>query len=292
MTRKILILLTLLSLVISCDETEIQPTMDNYRLSKILNYSSTSASLPYGFVTFEYDGKGNLIKESMFDYPGTLFTYKLYEYSNNNNLRRKQTFDGMVGHLALGGYVDYFYDNGNLTQEEWYRADGTLVYTLHNDYEGNNLKETYKENDELGVHHLFKYTYDDKNRLDSESVFMYDQVLDNFFRYFYDEEDRLMRTEYFNQDSVMISRIEKVYHGSNDLPDEELSFGADGTLRSRILIKYDSWGNPIGCSANGNASCSAFKRRYNGKLLLEEITYHPGFACAEWAVTRYEYEVR
>src|SRR5690606_38345578 len=139
-----------------------QPTMDNYRLSKILNYSSTSASLPYGFVTFEYDDRGNLIKKAMFDYPNTVFSYILYEYSNNNKLRREQSFDGEVGHLTLGRYVDYFYDKENLTRAEWHRADGSLVYALHNEYDGNNLTKTYKENDELGVHHLFKYTYDDK----------------------------------------------------------------------------------------------------------------------------------
>jgi hypothetical protein len=291
MTRKILLLLTLLPLAISCDETEIRPTMDNYRLIKILNYSSTSASLPYSFVTFEYDDRGNLIKESMFDYPGTLFTYRLYEYSNNNKLRRKQTFDGVVGHLTLGGYVDYFYDNGNLIREEWYRADATLFYTVHNEFEGNNLSTTYKENDDLGIHHLYKYTYE-KNRLVSEAVFMYDQLLDNFSNYFYDDENRLVKTQHFNQDSILISQIEKVYTGSDNLPDEELSFSANGELMSRTLLAYDGWGNPVGCSVDGYATCAVFTRKYNGKLLLEEIRYHPGFACAEWAVTRYEYEVR
>ena len=292
MIQKIFLLVTLLPLAISCDETEIHPTMDNYRLSKILNYSSTTASLPYGFVTFEYDDRGNLIKKSMFDYPGTLFSYTLYEYSHNNKLTREQSFGGQVGHLTLGGYVDYFYDNGNLTREEHYRADGTLIYIWRNKYEGNNLKETYKENDQLGVHHLFKYTYDDKNRLASESAFMYDQELENFSAYSYDEDDRLIKTHRFDRDSILLSRIEKIYHDSDIHPDEELSFSGDGELKSRILLEYDGWGNEVGCTSDADAPCSLFTKRYNGKLLLEEIMYHPGFACAEWWVNRYEYELK
>ena len=291
MARKILFLLMLLPLAISCDETEIQPAIDNYRLSKILNYASTSAALPYGFVTYEYDDRGNLIKESMFDYPGTLFTYKIYEYSNSNRLRRKQTFDGIVGQLTLGGYVDYYYDNGNLTREEWYRADASLLYVVYNEFEGNNLTATYKKNDELGVHHLYKYIYN-KNRLVSEAAFMYDQVLENFSRYFYDQQDRLIKSQHFNQDSILTSHIKKVYHGSDDLPDEELYLSADGELTSRILLAYDSWGNPIRCTVDGKGACIVFTRRYNGKLLLEEIRYDPAFGCAEWSVTRYEYELK
>ncbi len=290
MIRKIFVLITLLLQAISCDETDIQPTIDNYRLSEILNYSSTSASLPYGFVTFEYDDKGNLRKKSMFDYPNTVFSYTLYEYSNNNKLRREQSFDGEVGHLTLGAYVDYFYDKENLTRAEWHRADGTFFYTLHNEYDRNNLSKTYKENDELGVHHLFNYTYDDKNRLTSESAFMYDNELENFSEYYYDEDDRLVKTLRFDRDSILSWRIEKVYHGSDFLPDEELTFSGDDELRSRIFFHYDGWGNLVGRSAEGDNSCPVITKRYNGKLLLEEIRYHPGFGCTEWSVTRYKYE--
>jgi len=292
MIQRIFLLVTLLPLAISCDETEIHPTMDNYRLSKILNYSSTTASLPYGFVTFEYDDRGNLIKESMFDYPGTLLTYTVYDYSDHNKLKRKQTFDGHAGNLTLGGYVSFYYDYGNLTQEEWHRADGTLIYTIHNEFEGNLLKATYKENDELKVHHLTRYTYDDKNRKVSEAVFMYDEALENFSTYFYDTEDRLIKTLSFDRDSILVSRMEKVYHGSDNLQDEELYFSPNGELTSRIFVYYDSWGNLVGRSAEGNTTCPVITRRYNGKLLLEEIMYHPGFACAEWWVNRYEYELK
>ena len=228
----------------------------------------------------------------MFDYPGTLFSYTIYEYSHDNKLRHEQSFGGQVGHLTLGGYVDYFYNNGNLTREDRYRADGTLIYKLRNKYEENNLKETYKENDQLGVHHLFKYTYDDKNRLASESAFMYDRELENFSAYSYDEDDRLTKTLRFDPDSILLSRIEKIYHDADILPDEELTFSGDGELTFRIFLHYDSWGNLVGRSAEGNNRCPVITKRYNGKLLLEEISYHPGFACAEWSVTRYKYELK
>jgi hypothetical protein len=96
--------------------------------------------------------------------------------------------------------------------------------------------------------------------------------------------------ERFSQDTLLISHIEKVYYGSDNLPDEELSFESGGGLISKLALTYDSWGNLIGCVSDGGSSCGIFPRKYNGQLLIEVITYHPTFPCSEWSVARYEYE--
>ena len=112
----------------------------------------------------------NVVKESMFDYPNTLTVYTLYEFSKNNTLKCKKMFGGQVGNLTLGGYVNYYYTNGNLTKEELFSGDATLQYITYSEFDGANGIATYKKNDNLGVHHLYKYSYDKKNRLVSEAA--------------------------------------------------------------------------------------------------------------------------
>jgi hypothetical protein len=117
---------------------------------------------------------------------------------------------------------------------------------------------------------------------------MYDQALDSFTKYFYDNNDRLIKAERYDKDEVLTSYTEKVYYGIDHLPDEELSFDSYGQSIQRRELFYDTWGNLIGCTSDGH-SCGPSKK-YKGQLLIEEITYHPGFGGEEWAVTRYEYE--
>ena len=189
----------------------------------------------------------------------------------------------------MGTFINYYYTNDNITREELYLGDGTLKLTTYYEFDGENLVNTYKEDDNLGMHHQYEYSYDNKGRLILEEMFMYDQELDGFTKYFYDNTDRLIKSELYDRDGL-VSYVEKVYYGSDERPDQVLSYNSSGQLTHKSEIMYDGWGNAVGCKSDWPTSCQIFNRRYKGQLLIEAITYHPYFGCTEWTVTRYEYE--
>lgn len=290
MRRVTILLLVGIITVLSCEENDISPTIANSRLKRILNYSSSSSSQPYGTVEFLYDNKGNLIKESILDYPNTLTTYKVYEYSDSK-LTKKKIYDGQVGSLSLGTYINYYYTNDKLTKEELFLSNGTLKYTTYFEFKGDRLTNTYKVDDNLGKHHQWKYSFDNQNRLILEEVFMYNQELSESKKYFYDNSNRQIRSEFYNNIGTLTSYVEKTYIGTSKLPNEELYYDKSGTLTQKRRLVYDNWGNLSEINVDGQGTtCRLFKRTYKRELLTEEITYLPSFGCTEWTVTRYEYE--
>ena len=290
MKKTTILLFVCILTVTSCEENEISPSTDNFKLTKILNYSSSTAAHPYGTVEFSYDNKGNLIKESMMDYPNTLTTYKVYEYSGNQ-MTKKKIYDGQVGNLSLGTYINYFYTGNKLTREELFLSNGTLKYTTFYEFEGDKLVNTYKVDDNLGVHHQYKYTFDNLNRLTLEEVFMYNQELEEFTKHLYDDLNRQIKSEFYNHVGTLTTYVERVYSGTTKLPIEEKYYDSNGTLTQTRQLTYDNWGNLTEINVIGQGiTCRLFKRTYNGQLLTEEIKYHPYFGCSEWTVTRYEYK--
>jgi hypothetical protein len=276
--------------ILSCNDNDVLPTTDNYRLIKILNYPSLASSEPNGKIEFSYDSKGNLIRESTFDHRIILTTYIEYEYSGNE-MTTKKIYDGQVGNLHLGTYISYNYIGGKLSKEELFSADGTLKYTTVFEFENEKLINTYKVDDHLGIHHQYKYTFDDQNRLILEEVFMYDQELSGFTKYFYDAGNRLAKTEVYNPNGELIHYVENSYTGTSERANEEFYFNQDGTLTQTRQLVYDSRGNLTEINVVGQgSSCRLFKRAYNGELLTEEIKYASSFGCEVLTVTRYGYE--
>ena len=243
---------TILILIIlglsSCEKTDFNAVLenelitDNFRLVKILNYGSTSDSEPNTFVDIEYDSNGNLIKESLYDYPNTLFTYREFDYENNL-LKEKRVYDGQVGNLQLGTYRIYEYENSKLTKEELFLSNGTSKYSRHYEYAGDNLVNTFKLNDELGVHHQYKYKYNEDNLVTLQERYMYDQQRDSYTKYNYDDKLRLIKTEIFNYDETIIQTQEHKYVGNSTLPTEELIYDSQGELSQQRELFYDEFGN-------------------------------------------------
>jgi len=289
MKRNILLFSLILTLS-CCEKINDYPSLDNFRLTNILNFSNSTDSEPVGFVNLEYDGNGNLIKESLYDFPNTLYTFREYDYKNNV-LTEKRIYDGQVGNLKLGTYRKYEYENEKLVKEELYTADGTLKYTTHYQFIGDNLMTTYKENNELGIHHQYKYTYNDLNLLILEESFMYDQLLDGFTKYYYDNSKRLTKTEIYDSKGTKIQTEENNYEGSKNVPYEVLYYDTDGTLTQTRKLLYDNLDNCTETTfVDGQGGTHTFfKKKYNGKLLIEHIQYDPSWGFAEWYVTRYEY---
>ena len=292
-TQKILFLVILIS-VFSCSKDEYKESFSdpvNYRLIKVLNYSSSSDSEPDTYKDLKYFENGNLQKESYYDYPSTLFTYKLYDYYNNNLLKEKKIYDGQVGNLNLGTYMKYEYENGNLIKEELYLANGTLRLTKFYEYENGNLVNTYKIDDKLGIHHQYKYTYNDLNLLILEEVFMYNQKLSGFTKYYYDDKLRLNKTEIFDHNKAISQTVEHKYTGDSSLPTEEFYYDSNGHLTQRRQLIYDSLDNLTEIKIiTDEGTNSLFKKKFKGKLLIEYIRYAPTFGYTEWGVSRYEYE--
>lgn len=153
------------------------------------------------------------------------------------------------------------------------------------------LVDTYKVDDTLGVHHHYKYTFDNLRRLSLEEGFMYNLELSEFIKYFYDNSDRLVKSEFYNHEKTLTSYIDKIYIGTSKLPDEELHYDLNKTLTQTRQLTYDNWENLTEVNVIGQGiNCRLFKKIYSRQLLTEEIRYNPYFGCTEWTVTRYEYE--
>ncbi len=278
-----------------CEKTDINAvlenelTTDSFRLVKILNYGSTTDSEPSSFVDIEYDGNGNLIRESIYDYPNILFTYREYDYENNL-LKEKRVYDGQVGNLQLGSYRVYEYENSKLAKEELFLSNGTSKYTKHYEYAGNKIVNTYKFNDESGIYHQYKYKYNKDNLVTLEERYMYDQQRDSYIKYHYDDKLRLTKTEYYNYDETINQAEEQKYIGNSALATEVLIYDSQGELTQQRELLYDDLGNQTEVKiVDTKGTHSLFKKTYNGNLLIEHIRYAPNFGYAEWTVTRYEY---
>lgn len=292
--RQTLVLLILGMLtVLSCEETNSPlhsggafPNLDEYRISKILSYPNSSAISPGGGIEYTYSENGDLIKETSIEYPSTVVTYKDYEYTDGKKSRIK-IYDGQVGNLTLGTYIDYFYINDKLAKEELHLPDGTLKYSTVYQYEGDQLVNTYKDGDGLGIHHQHKYTFNHNSNLTLEQVYMYNQELSEFTKHIYDSRNRLIKTEVYDHNNELTSYKVIIYEGSNTLPSKELQYNHNGSLTQSSEFIYDTWGNLTETKVNG--ACTLFRRKYNGNLMTEQITYTTAWGCAEWTVNRYEY---
>lgn len=294
MTR-LFILFGVISLAFfGCDDNDpspdITPTTSDHRLIKILNYKTSTSPEPYNFMDMTYDSQGNLKKETLIDFPNTITTYTDYEYDGSKRVK-KLNYDGQVGNLQLGTFIRYGYDNNKLTKEELFLGNGTLKFSTHYEYDGNRLVTTFKNGDGLGIHHQFKYFYDFRGRLIREEVYMYNQELENFTKYEYDDNNRVIAVELYDRNSILISSTERIYIDTDDLPDRELWFDSEGNLTTDRRMTYDQYGHELEVTLiEQGTPHKLVSRKYEGELLMEEITYHPYFGFAEWTVTRFEYE--
>ena len=293
-TQKTLLLVISLICMFGCtkdEDDDFFSESENYRLVKVLNYSNSSDSNPSTFMDLKYSENGNLLSESLYNYPSTLITHRVFDYDNNNLLKEKKIYDGQFGNLSLGTSTKYEYKNSKLIKEELYLADETLKRTKLYEYENGNLVNTYKLNDELGKHHQYKYSYNDLNVLILEEVFMYNQELSNFTKYSYDDKLRLTKTEIFDHNKMISQTVEHKYSGDETLPSEEIYFDSNGSLTQSRQLIYDGFDNLIETIITTNqGTYTLFKKKFKGKLLIEHIHYGPTWGDTEWGVSRYEYE--
>lgn len=119
--------------------------------------------LPIDKTTYEYDKKGNLIKENMFLREETIQFVSSYKYDDNRRKIEEASHDGKGNFIYR---TTFTYEGDKLSSIETMDTDGkTLVkvnkYTY--DAKGNRIKEySYRTADKLES--IEEYTYDEKNQ--------------------------------------------------------------------------------------------------------------------------------
>lgn len=259
---------------------------NNYRLTKILNFSKSDSEEPYNYVEFTYDSRGNLTRESLIDYPDLLATYKTYTYENGR-VTRQQVYDGLVNALTLSTTITYTYQDNLLLKEQAVRSDGSLIHSTHYVYSGRRLTETYKMSESLGKHHDYRNFYDARGNMVRQEAYMYNNELEWTEKYEYDALNRRIKTERINHLNLLESVIKMEYSGNFTLPAREIYFDAAGNETQSRTYSMDIFGNQVQANIGANI---LNKRKYFGSLLREEIRYSPQFGFVEFGMTRYEYQ--
>ena len=259
---------------------------ENYRLVKIMAYTSSTAPEPWRWIEYTYDKAGNMVKESNYQIAympePTLSSYTEYEYSGNKKVK-ENVYDGQVGNLKFSAYTNYYYVGDNLIREEYYWVGSSpLRSSKHYEYdERGNLVRRYSYEPDRGIFHDYYYSYDDQNRL----------ILDSDYRYTYDDRGRLIKREFLT-DNGLYDYIEEIYNGTSKSPEKTVYYDRDGNIALEYQHFYDEWGNLV---ETLSGDCLSFKRKYIQGLLIEEIDYYyyyPFEGYSEGGVARYVYERR
>jgi hypothetical protein len=261
-------------------------SVSDYRIKRMVHYSSSTSDRETMGVEYTYDNSGNLIKESYYDYypQKVLYMYREYKYSANKKIR-EDIYDGTVYELRLGLYSIFHYTDGNLTKEEVFSGyDNSYIHSLNYEYDSrNNLVRRYHEmvND---IASDVRYSYNDKNRLILEENTASGSTEYKYIKYIYDDKDREIKQEYYNIDWQLLYYVSKIYENGSSNPSEEFH----SAYQTRYRHYYDQWDNLEETVIND--SCSLFRRTYNGKLLIESINYNVVWGCVESGMTKYEYD--
>ena len=276
---------------ISCEESTSYTEYlfpENFRVGKIEHYTDEKSEEPGMFTTFEYDENWNMIKKSELNHQHSLIVYYEYEYSDNL-LIEERTFYDQGGQMEQYFTVKYEYSDGKLTGEMHYRNNGTLIYSVHNEYDGDNLISKYWIGDTEGLYQKHNYTYNEANLLLLDEFYEYYQ-LSGFTRYTYDDNKRLVKTEDFEPGGTRTVTEIINYTGSGDAPAERLFYNKDSTLSRRVSLIYDRLDNPLKeiVYLNSGIQLPLYKKKYKGKLLTEHINYML-LTGPPYTVARYKY---
>ena len=267
----------------------------NVRLAKIVKYSNSTASKLTGEVIYTYDEAGNLHRVSYFDeWNNTMICLYFIEYEYYENKKVKESYFNCNANSHEEGpvmysYIEYFYQGALLVREE--RDGGWAKYEYD---EKGNLVEKNTYNDIHQIVNVWKYTYDDQDRLILEETPEIDasDYYHKYLKYIYDDHGREKKLEYYNVDNVLIRYTEKFYKETSTI---EFRYDKNGNQTAKYQHFFDKWGNLTETVINDE--CSMFKRKYDGGLLMEEIHYwaheygyHYWGQVPESGMSMYEYE--
>lgn len=265
------------------------PKLGEYRIKRAVHYSSSTSSEERSGIEYFYNQEGNLIRESYYNYPAkTLFLEKVYEYSDKVRIGQK-IYSGETDKLTVGLYSVFHYLDGHLIKEEVFSGyDNSFVHSLNYEYHGNNLVRKYRYDPAFGIMGEMKYTYDNNSKLVLEENSSSNVDEYKYKKHVYGENGREVRIEYLNVNKDLLFYTDKVYEKENPNPLQELKFSKNGKLEIKYKHFYDRWNNLTETVINDG--CSTFRRKFDGELLIESISYSLTWGCVEAGMTKYEYE--
>lgn len=285
---------------------------EKFKLSKVTRYSDSSGSKLTGETVYDYDKDGNLIAEiTSVVWNSELYVQSSaeYEYLNNKKVKEVHYYCNVIpgGQLNLNRFVNYHYKGGLLIKIENYSGrDGSFKSSQHFEYDkrGNLISEYNYDPSyigkgvwggiyDTGIYGHKKYIYDNQNRL--IVALISDGVVD-FYPYkknSYDNKGRLVKIEYLEYEGLRGYEV-NIYNETTNLLENVVSYDKDGNLLRKLHYYYDGLRNLVEIRINDE--CSVFKRKYQEKLLIEEIHYWAheyGYwgtgQMPESGMSRYEY---
>lgn len=232
--------------------------------SRLLRTVSEDAGVLAEIAEYEYDGNGNLIKES-YDYNADGMPDEVYEYNSDGNITNEYyeyDADGVIDET-----YKYEYDaNGNeIKSLADYDNDGTpdRISTYEYDSNGNRTRRSIDKDGDGSLDEVYEYKYDDNGNRLKES---YDKEADG-------TPDRIYESEY-DSNGNQIKR-------SSDR-------NADGNPEQVNTYEYDDNGNRIKQSRDDDndgtpEQVDTYEYDDNGNLTKSSFV-------SRWGASFYEYE--
>lgn len=185
--------------------------------------------------TFEYDERGNLIREESTLMEGMTFVY-VYTYDDNNRLVR-EVYSDYDGYELITEYV--YDENGRLVEEIMSSENSKPTKKIYtHDEKGNCIKSVYT--DRFGFETVYEYSFNEQGKM---TEYIYSSIFDSGRQqYFYDENGNLVKETYTYSDGDTTTteytldeqgRVVRIY-----------SVDTYGTV-SAVEFTYDEHGNIV-----------------------------------------------
>jgi|GEM_PF-4435340 len=224
----------------------------------------------YAIVRYKYDGQGNRIEETFYDFDGELKCLQncvaiiRYEYGEYGNLVKESHHDTdgqLIEDKLHTAMIRWKYDDrGNVLEESYFGDDGKLKKIKSDKYakimykydeQGNMTDKSYYgldnwSDEDYCIYSVYKWKYDVKGNMIEESRFDADGSLILKGEYKYDEQNNNVEKIYYNAEGRLVcisryddigNRIESVHY------DDEYVEESRGIAIYRW--KYDEQGNLI-----------------------------------------------
>lgn len=161
-------------------------------------------------VNYSYDGKGNLIRKSVYNTSGDLIEKETYSYNGDN---KKLSYYKYSENGRIGSMETYSYDEaGRLAGSSGLDASGKLISRLSYKYDSSgNLAEELWYNNEGAVNGISKYVYDDNNRKTVEIKYRGEDEFEGKTEYVYDTNDKISEIIKYGADDKRMKLIKYVY---------------------------------------------------------------------------------
>jgi YD repeat-containing protein len=168
--------------------------------------------------------EGRKVEYIVFESNGSMATRFVYKYDAKGNLTEEEWYSH-TGQLG-GRLVSTFDEKGNQTSEASYQADGVLIWKNISKYDDNGNKTELLQYFGNTLKGKIIYTYDNKGRILEQETVEFNSTPGTF---------------------PYIPRQGKVVYSYDDAKrtKEEVSYGIDGTLQSRLVYAYDERKNEV-----------------------------------------------